>query len=201
LVSVDESGPSNSDECAPAGEWNTVVDGPDCSAVPFAGGAGVASEVGTFYFLSPEELDLSTAGNLPVHNQANLYVVKPGEPPHFVATLDSSIGKPSPQPPKHQLSEANFVTGLSGPEAMTIDQTTHDLYVNGIGGGGKVYRYETGGSAGAPKNFTAGPAPGTNTITGRGRHGNTGCRGQFRGRTERRHLRGQLRVPGHGFRS
>ena len=27
----------------------------------------------------------------------------------------------------------------------------------------QVFRYETGGSAGAPKNFTAGPAPGTNT--------------------------------------
>ena len=74
--------------------------------------------------------------------------------------------------------------GSAGPEAMTIDQATHDLYVNAVGGGGKVYRYETGGSAGAPKNFTAGPAPGTNTITGlglrRGRHGNTGGRGQLR---------------------
>ena len=166
LVSVGESGPSNSDECNPPGEWNTVAGGPDCSAVAFAGGAGVASEAGTFYFLSPEALDLSNPENLSVDDQANLYVVKPGEPPHFVATLDSSTGKPPPKPPQHHLSTANFVAGLSAPEAMTIDQSTHDLYVNAIGGGGKVFRYETGGSTGAPKNFTAGPAPGTNTITG-----------------------------------
>ena len=114
LVSVGESGPSNSDECNPPGEWNTVAGGPDCSAVAFAGGAGVASEAGTFYFLSPEALDRSNPENLSVDDQANLYVVKPGEPPDFVATLDSSTGKPPPKPPQHHLSTANFVAGLSG---------------------------------------------------------------------------------------
>ncbi len=198
LVSVGESGPSNSDECAPPGEWNTVVGGPDCSAVAFAGGAGVASEVGTFYFLSPEELDLSNPENLPVANQANLYVVKPGELPHFVATLDSSVGKPPPQPPKHHLSEANFVSGLSGPEAMTIDQATHDLYVNGVGGGGKVYRYETGGSAGTPKNFTAGPAPGTNTITGLGLAGG-GTETQVAVDSSGGELNGDIYVANYGY--
>ncbi len=168
LVSVGEGGPSNGDACSPPGEWNNVSGGPDCSAVAFAGGAGVAAETGTFYFLSPEKLDMSNPEHLPVQNQANLYVVKPGRSPHFVATIDSSIGKPPPQAAQHHLASAGFVGGLGQPEAMTIDQANHDLYVNGIGGGGKVYRFNASGGSGTPDNFTAGPSPGTNTITGLG---------------------------------
>ena len=47
---------SNSDACTPTGNWNVASGGPNCSALAFAGGAGVA-ENGTIYFLSPELLD------------------------------------------------------------------------------------------------------------------------------------------------
>src|SRR4029079_9110581 len=89
IVSVDSGGPSNDDSCTPAGlpnSWNSPTGDGKCGALAFAGGAGVASDTGTFYFLSPEQLD-GTEGTL---NQANLYVVAPGEAPEFVATIDTS---------------------------------------------------------------------------------------------------------------
>jgi hypothetical protein len=52
-------------------------------------------------------------------------------------------------------------TGES-PQALTVDQATGDVYV--IDPAGKeLWRYS---SSGAPKNFTAGPDAGTNTLTG-----------------------------------
>ena len=87
------SGSGNSDACAPAGNWNVVSGGPDCSVVGIAGGGGVAEDEGTVYFLSPELLDGATNSgepdNQPTANQPNLYSVKPGDPPEFVATIDS----------------------------------------------------------------------------------------------------------------
>jgi hypothetical protein len=152
LVSVEGSEPSNSDACTPPGEipWDTVAGPPDCSAVAFAGGAGV-SENGSIYFLSPELLDGPANGEA---NEANLYVMRPGEEPRFVATIDSSAAKPPPQLPDHPAS--TFRTGLSAPESMAVDQSTGDVYVyeRGSGGNGKIARYT---SAGAAKNFTAGP--------------------------------------------
>src|SRR5262249_44727693 len=80
----------DTDACnpAPAGarnNWNAVgsASSNNCGAVAFAGGAGVASEDGTIYFLSPEKLD----GN-GVANEANLFVASPGSGPRFVATLE-----------------------------------------------------------------------------------------------------------------
>ncbi len=67
-------------------------------------------------------------------NQANLYVVKPGQAPQFVATIDSSLVKPGPQPPKHPV-EHGFVTALGSPESMAVDQATGDVYVVEKGGG------------------------------------------------------------------
>lgn len=65
--------------------WNAVGGAsPDgCGVVPIAGGAGVAADTGTVYFLSPEDLDGEGT-----ENQPNLYVVRPGEAPEFVATLE-----------------------------------------------------------------------------------------------------------------
>ena len=97
LVSVTGSGPSNDDSCEPPGipdSWNADEGDGKCSALAYAGGAGLAEREGSFYFLSPELLDGPANGEA---GEANLYVVRPGQSPDFVATVDSSVGKPGPE--------------------------------------------------------------------------------------------------------
>jgi hypothetical protein len=79
----------NSIACSPAGNsngahWNAVGPTADCGTVAIGGGGGVASQSGTVYFLSPEQLDGSN-GTL---DQPNLYRASSGGPPSFVATLE-----------------------------------------------------------------------------------------------------------------
>ena len=114
---------------------------------------------GTVYFLSPELL--AGAGN-GTANQPNLFVVRPGSAPRFVATIDSSVGKAPPPPPKHPVVNAALVSGLSNPESLAVDQSTGDLYVSERGNS-SVDRYT---SAGAADNFTEGPNSGSNKLTG-----------------------------------
>jgi hypothetical protein len=162
LISVTAGGPSNSDACTPPGEpasWNAASGTGKCGAVPLAGSAGIARGDGTFYFLSPELLDGPSNG---IQDQPNLYVVTPGSSPHFVATVDSSLVKPPPAPPKHPVVSATLVSGLSFPESLAVDESNGDLYVIELGTS-SIARYT---SAGAPHNFTAGPNAGTNKITG-----------------------------------
>ena len=160
LISTNGSSASNDDSCEPPGVpgWNVGSGEPDCSALAFAGGAGLASGDGTFYFLSPELLD----GSLGTKNQANLYVVEPGSDPRFVATIDSSEGKPGPEPASHKRLPGTFLSGLEGPESLTVDQTNGDVYV-AEREAEAVLRFA---SSGAPDNFTAGPSAGTNEISG-----------------------------------
>lgn len=88
------SSAGNSDSCTPtpsaeAVHWNSVSGSADCSVAAFAGGAGVAANDGTIYFLSPEKLDGAGAENAP-----NLFVARPSHAPQFVTTLngdDSSV--------------------------------------------------------------------------------------------------------------
>jgi hypothetical protein len=70
---------------ADGNNWNEVggASPNNCGVVAIAGGGGVAPENGAVYFLSPEELDGS--GTL---NEPNLFVVRPGSTPQFVATLE-----------------------------------------------------------------------------------------------------------------
>jgi sugar lactone lactonase YvrE len=163
LVSVASGGPSNSEACNPVGtpnSWNAVSGNGKCGAVALAGGAGVAAGDGTFYFLSPELLDSRAEVN-GEENQPNLYIVRPGATPKFVATIDSSVGKPPP-PPSHARVSGSFVNGLEGPESLAVDQSNGDLYV-AERESETVARYN---SAGQPDNFTAGPDAGTNELTG-----------------------------------
>ena len=91
LLSTGATPPVGStDECDPAANadgnnWNAV--GPastnSCGVVAIAGGGGLASGDGTIYFLSPEALDGSGA-----KDQPNLFVVRHGSAPAFVATLE-----------------------------------------------------------------------------------------------------------------
>ncbi|HWP33667.1 MAG TPA: hypothetical protein VNL97_07950 [Solirubrobacterales bacterium] len=162
LVSTDSEGnASNSDTCTPSNEpatWNTPSGNGKCGALAFAGGAGVASSSGDLYFLSPELLD-EGQGSL---NQPNLYRVEPGGNPSFVATIDTSIGKPGPKPPEHPLVKTNFGGATyESVQALSVDQSTHDVYAIDAEAG-KLSRYE---QSGAPKEFTAGPHT-ANALTG-----------------------------------
>ena len=128
-----------------------------------AGGAGVASQSGTIYFLSPEKLAGASDG---IQDQPNLYVVQPGGAPQFVATIDSSLTKPPPIPPKHP-ANPGFITGLTSPEGITVDQETGDIYVIERGeifsnGDDQILRFN---SSGAGKLFSAGPGAGSNRIS------------------------------------
>jgi hypothetical protein len=86
LVSTMGGAAGNDDGCAPSGSpsWNAPAGDGHCNAVAFAGGAGIAADTGTFYFLSPELLDDSEGAA----DEPNLYVVEPGGDPKFVATID-----------------------------------------------------------------------------------------------------------------
>jgi hypothetical protein len=167
LLSVNSDGTaSNYDGCEPPGEpnvWNAIEGEGKCNTVAFAGGAGVAVEDGTFYFVSPEQLESGEG----IENQANLYVVHPGgEPkPEFVALIDSSLEKPGPPAPTRPIVTEKFANAeWTIPGELTVDQSNGDLYVVEAGlGEGAVYRYAPNG---APDNFTAGPGEGTEKISG-----------------------------------
>ncbi|HEY5052250.1 MAG TPA: hypothetical protein VII45_02460, partial [Solirubrobacterales bacterium] len=82
----------NTDACDPApnangNNWNAVGASSvnSCGVLAIGGGGGIASAEGSAYFLSPEALDGSG-----VANQPNLFVSRPGQPPHFIATLETS---------------------------------------------------------------------------------------------------------------
>ena len=144
------AGAGNSDACEPPGGWNSVSGGENCDAVAIAGGGGVASESGTIYFVSPEVLDTS-GSTQPEQNQANLYAATPGSAPRFVATVDSSVGKPPPPPPIHELTNSEFVSGSTLPVSLAVEQNSGDLYV-GDAATGNVSRWKPNGE---PDEFAA----------------------------------------------
>ena len=166
LVTVGSDGTvSNDDGCETVGipnAWN-AVEGEDgkCNAVPLAGGAGLAAEDGTLFFVSPEQLEPGQG----IENQPNLYVVGPGgsPAPEFVSLLDNSLEKPGPLPTQRPLVTSSFGEAeLEFPGELTIDQSNQDLYALEIGQGeGNVYRFKVDGT---PHNFTAGPGAGTNKF-------------------------------------
>ncbi len=164
-LSTGTGGAGNTDSCKPIVNWNVPSGGPaDCSVVVPAGGAGVSRDDGTAYFISPELLDGAGNGTA---NQANLYVVRPGEAPHYVGEIDSSVGKPPPSPPAHPVISTNFITGLSGPEGLAVDQETGVIYVaeTGAESGGRIARFD---ASGAPLKFLEGPGAGSNRIPNSG---------------------------------
>jgi hypothetical protein len=159
LVSVTGGGPSNSDSCHPVTDWNTVSGGPNCDAVAFAGGAGVAADEGSIYFVSPELLD---GGGNGVEDQANLYLARPGHAPRFVTTIDTSVGKPAAPPPSREVIQRELIKELSTPEALAVDQSNGDIYV-AERETQSVSRFTASGD---PHPFTAGTGAGTNRIQG-----------------------------------
>ena len=104
----------------------------------------MASGDGTIYFLSPEQLD----GSEGVQNAPNLYVVRPGGAPHFVATLESSANAALP-PSAHPYLRS--FGSFQKPAGVAIDDSTGDVYVLDIttedSGSGTVQEFEPSGHA------------------------------------------------------
>jgi NHL repeat len=143
LISVTAGGPSNTDACSPSGEpdtWNAVSGDGHCNALVISGGGGVASGDGTFYFISPEQLD----GSSGTADEPNIYVVRPDGSPHFVATLDSASAHPPKPPPDHPLETSGFLEGLPTMESLATDQSNGDMYIIARGLGWLVEIDNTG---------------------------------------------------------
>ena len=140
--------PGDSASCDPASNtkhvhWNTTGSEANCGDVAIGGGGGVASGDGTIYFLSPEQLD----GSEGVQNAPNLYVVRPGGAPHFVATLESSANAALPEA-EHPFTRS--FGSLTKPAGVAIDQATGDVYVLDVGNteantGAFVEKFTSGG--------------------------------------------------------
>ncbi len=147
-LSTGTEGTGDTDECHPSGntinpQWNTTVAGEEgCGVVAVGGTGGVARGDGSIFFLSPEKLDGSSNG---VQDAPNLYVVRPGESPDFVATLESTSNAPLPEPTHpHLLTFGAF----KNPAGVAIDDSTGDVYVLDIGTGigqGFVYKFNSEG--------------------------------------------------------
>ena len=102
----------------------------------------MASESGAIYFLSPETLNTSEGG---VPNAPNLYVVRPGSAPHFVATLESSLNSPLPTkthpalPPIGSFEEPTGVAVDSEGNSYVLDLTNAEI-------GGYVEKFDSNGA-------------------------------------------------------
>ncbi len=140
--------PGNAASCNPVANtaelhWNTTGAAANCGVVAVAG--GVASGDGTVYFLSPEALDTSSPKHQPVPDAPNLYVVRPGSAPQFIATLESSANAPIP-PPAHPFLRSFGI--FEKPAGVAIDHATGDFYVldiTGREGTGSVQKFNSSG--------------------------------------------------------
>ena len=153
LVSTGSGGTGNTDSCDPVANsahanWNSNDASSDCGAVPVAGGGGIGREGGGIYFFSPERLDGPGNGT---QDAPNLYLARPGAPPQYVATLESSLTGP-PFTYGHLLRRT--IGPIVGPKSVAVDQSGGDVYVLD-GKSSTVQRYD---SSGEPKPFTAAAA-------------------------------------------
>jgi hypothetical protein len=147
-VSTGTEGTGNGDGCHPSAntinpQWNSTVAGEEnCGVVAVGGGGGVARGDGTVFFLSPEKLAGSSNG---VQDAPNLYVVRPGKAPDFVATLESTSNAPLPSPTHPHL---HTFGAFKNPTGVAVDDSTGDIYVLDAGSGigqGYVYKFNPEG--------------------------------------------------------
>jgi hypothetical protein len=148
-VSVGGGGTGNTDSCNPVPNavnehWNAVSGAGDCGAVAIGGGAGVAAQSGTIYFLSPELLDGAGNGTL---DSPNLYVEQPGSSPHFIVTLESSLTGPNPPTEYHPYSHS--FGSATKPQFVAVDASggpsNGDVYV-ADNGSNVVRKYDPAGN-------------------------------------------------------
>lgn len=140
-ISTGIEGTGNIDACTPASNWNTVSGGPNCDVVAIAGGGGVAAKDGSVFFLSPEKLDGLAKGTA---DQPNLYIARPGSPPHYVTTLELSnpIVKHGVEAAGTR-NTADFQVNPSGNDAVfTTTLSLKPEFENR--GFAEVYRYDAG---------------------------------------------------------
>ena len=139
LTLISKGSEGNASSCDPAANtvhehWNTSQKGvANCGDVAVGGGGGVASGDGTIYFLSPSLLDGTEEPADGVKSAPNLYIVRPGSGPHFVATLDSSLNAPFPPKSVHQF------TGSFG----SFEKPTAVAIAEGPGEEGDTYVLDT----------------------------------------------------------
>jgi hypothetical protein len=136
----------NVDSCDPVANadgnnWNAVggASANRCGVVAIGGGGGVASSDGTVYFFSPEALDGS--GTL---NEPNLFVIRPGQSPHFIATLEpnnSAVRDAVKDGEVHRYGD--FQATPSGDFAVFTSSLPLTGYLTG--GRGEVFRYDVEG--------------------------------------------------------
>jgi hypothetical protein len=158
-VSTGSGGTGNEDDCEPPEDWNVMEGGPNCGALAFAGGAGVASGDGTLYFMSPELLDGPSNG---IQNQPNVYIVRANSTtPAFVGTIDDSHAEPPPSPPRHPVITKSFGGEHIGASAVAVDETNGDVYVFETWAG-RLSRFDEEGD---PEPFTEGSGAGTNRMS------------------------------------
>src|SRR5262249_23080435 len=90
-----------------------------------------------------ERLDTSDPQHLPVQDAPNLYVAVPGQPPRYVATLESSVNGPVPPLMGHKYA-GSF--GSFSNATGTAVAPNGDLYLYAVGDEpGQVERYSPGG--------------------------------------------------------
>ena len=170
-ISTGTEGAGNADDCHPSANtvnehWNTTSSEESCGVVAVGGGGGVAESDGTIYFLSPERLDGSGYG---VEDAPNLYLARPGQAPHFVATLESGSNAPIP-PSSHAFIRS--YGSLSNPEGVAIDHQTGSSFVldnltntTSENQGAFVAKFDSSGSL-DPSFGTNGRITGAGTPTG-----------------------------------
>lgn len=150
-VSTGEGGAGDVDTCEPAANtvyahWNSLSSANNCDVLAIGGGAGVAPDDGSVYFLSPEALEPGSGENQPIPNAPNLYVVLPGGRPHFIRALESSATAPIPSG-SHPFRR--YFGPFTNPDGVEIDHSTGDVYV--LDGGdlgehpGQVGKYNSSG--------------------------------------------------------
>jgi hypothetical protein len=125
--------------------WNTTGSNENCGALAIGGGGGVASEDGSIYFLSPEQLDGPSNGTV---NSPNLYLARPGQAPQFVATLQSIASSPLPvkvHPFLRAFGSFSNPTGIAIAEAPGEEGDSYVLDVS-RGFGGTVEKFDSSGN-------------------------------------------------------
>ena len=126
--------------------WNTTGSEENCGDARGRRRRRVASEDGTIYFLSPEQLDGSANGTA----QRPQPLPRPprGHAPHFVATLESTAQRPLP-PKVHPFLRAFGAfanpTGLAIAEAPGEEGDSYVLDVS-RGFGGTVEKFDSSGN-------------------------------------------------------
>ena len=156
LTLISKGSEGNASSCDPSANtvhehWNTSnKEAANCADVAVGGGGGVAAGDGTIYFLSPNLLDGTEEPADGVKNAPNLYIVRPGTAPHFIATLDSSLNAPFPLKVIHSFigSFGSFEkpSGVAIAEGPGEEGDTYVLDTGRTFGPGSVRKFDPSGN-------------------------------------------------------